>query len=224
MTEILNDLIEKYKDWIISLRRDIHQYPESSQKEYRTSKKIYNILKEIGLKVEKDYYNTGVVGLIEGENGEIEKNGKEKTIALRFDMDALEMEEKNNHSFTSNNEGLMHACGHDGHIAMGLGTARILNEMKDEISGNIKLIFQPAEEDAPNGGGAQYMIQEGVLEDPDVDAMLGLHIWPDLPFGKIGTKKGVIMGASDPFTINVIGKGVHASQPYQGIDPIVIGS
>lgn len=219
MKDRLNNLVEKYQDWIITQRRDIHQYPEPGRKEYRTSKKVYDNLKEIGLKVEKDYYNTGVVGLIEGKN-----SGIKKTIALRFDMDALEMEEKNSHSFISNNEGLMHACGHDGHTAMGLGIARILMDMQDEINGNIKLIFQPAEEDAPNGGGAQYMIQDGVLEDPEVDAALGLHIWPDLPFGKVGTKEGVIMGASDPFTIEVIGEGVHASQPYQGIDPIVIGS
>ena len=217
MNEKLNSLIEKHEDWMIEQRRDIHQNPEPSCEEFRTSKKVYDILNELGLEVKRGFYKTGVVGVIDGAR-------PGKTIALRFDMDALEMEEKTGLYFASAQKELMHACGHDGHTAMGLGAARILNEMKDQIAGKVKLIFQPAEEDAPGGGGAQHMIEDGVLKNPTVDAALGMHIWPDLEFGQVGTRPGVIMGASDPFTIDVIGQGVHASQPYQGIDPIVIGS
>ncbi|MFW6410323.1 MAG: M20 metallopeptidase family protein, partial [Halanaerobiales bacterium] len=208
---------EEIKDWVVEIRRDIHRHPEPSQKETRTSKKVAKILKDLGVEVETGYYNTGVAGLIRGKN-------EGKTLGLRFDMDALEMEEKTELSFSSKNKGVMHACGHDGHTAMGLGVARILMQMRDKLQGNIKLIFQPAEEDAQSGGGAQYMIEEGVLENPQVNAMVGMHIWPKLNLGEIGTKVGTIMAASDPVTIDVIGKGAHASLPNMAVDPVVIGS
>jgi len=209
--------VDEIEDWIIKHRRDIHRHPEPSRQEERTSKKVVKILEKLGVEVETNYYNTGVVGIIRGS-----KDGK--TLGMRFDMDALEMEEETDLPFSSENNGVMHACGHDGHTAMGLGVARVLMEMKDEIKGNIKLIFQPAEEDAQHGGGAQYMIEDGVLEDPKVDAMVAMHLWPDLKVGQLGTKVGPIMAASDPVNIEVIGRGAHASLPNRAIDPIVIGS
>ncbi len=215
--EKIHNIVDCIEDWIIEQRRDIHQHPEPSRREFRTCKKILSILKDLGIDVKRGYYNTDVVGIIKG-------NKEGKTVGLRFDMDALEMDEMTDLSFKSLNKGIMHGCGHDGHTAIGLGVAKALVEMKDEIHGTIKLIFQPAEEDAPNGGGAQHMIKNGVLEDPKVDCMVGMHIWPELKLGQVGTKDGVLMAASDPFTIEITGEGVHASMPNQGIDPIVIGA
>ncbi len=213
----INNLVDEYLDWIIEHRRDLHEHPEPSTGELRTSKKIISVLKELGLEVKTGYYKTGVVGIIKGD-----KPGK--TIGLRFDIDALAVEEKTGLSYASKTPGVMHACGHDGHTAMGLGAARVLMKLKSELSGTVKLIFQPAEEDGPHGGGAQYMIKDGVLKNPDVDAIAGMHIWPGLNYGQVGTRVGPIMAASDPFTIDVIGKGVHASLPHEGIDPFLISS
>lgn len=216
VNEKIHKIVDEIENWIIEQRRDIHQHPEPSRREFRTSKKVASILEELGYEVKTGYYNTGVVGILRGE-----KEGK--TVGLRFDMDALEMDEMTDVPYKSKNEGLMHSCGHDGHTAMGLGVAKALMKMKDEINGTIKLVFQPAEEDAPNGGGAQHMIKDGALDNPKVDCMVGMHIWPQLKLGQIGTKPGVMMAASDPFTIEITGKGVHASLPNAGIDPIVIG-
>jgi len=213
----IHELVEEIHDWVVEHRRDIHQHPEPSRKEFRTSEKVASILEDLGVEVKKGYYSTGVVGIIRGKQ-------EGKTLGLRFDMDALEMEEKTGLPFASKHKGLMHACGHDGHTAMGLGVAKILMQLRDKLKGSIKLIFQPAEEDAPNGGGAQHMIKEGVLEDPRVGAMVGVHLWPELKLGEVGTRVGPMMAASDPFTVDVVGKGVHASLPNKGIDPIVIGS
>ncbi|QZY54122.1 M20 metallopeptidase family protein [Crassaminicella profunda] len=217
LNEKIHGLVDEIEDWIIDQRRDFHMHPEPSRKEIRTSERVARLLEELGVEVKKGYYNTGVVGIIKGD-----KEGK--TIGLRFDMDALEMEEMNDIPFKSQNEGVMHSCGHDGHTAIGLGIAKVLIQMKDEIHGNIKLVFQPAEEDAPNGGGAQHMIKDGALEEPKVDYMVGAHIWPKLKLGQVGTKSGVLMAASDPFTIDIKGKGIHASLPNMGVDPILIGS
>ncbi|RKD30539.1 M20 metallopeptidase family protein [Thermohalobacter berrensis] len=213
----INRLVADIEDWMIEHRRNIHKYPEPSRKEYKTSSKVVSVLESLGLEVEKGYYTTGVVGIIRGKEGG-------RTLGLRFDMDALEMDELTNLPFASKNKGVMHACGHDGHTAIGLGVAKLLIQLRDEIKGNIKLIFQPAEEDAPNGGGAKYMIEDGVLKNPNVDAMVGLHLWPALKLGTVGTKVGPIMASSDPFTIEIIGKGAHASLPQEAVDPIVIGS
>lgn len=214
----LDKLIAENERWIINKRRYFHAHPEPSRKEFNTSKKIVEILNKLDVEYKAGYYNTGVAAIIRGEKDD------KKTVAIRCDIDALDIEEKNKVEYASKKANLMHACGHDGHLAMGLGVVKILNEMKKNFKGTIKVIFQPAEEDGPNGGGAQYMIEEGVLKKPEVDALIGMHIWPNLEYGKVATKSGVIMGASDPFTINIKGKGVHASQPYLGIDPIVIGS
>jgi amidohydrolase len=213
----IRGIVDEFEEWMIDQRRKIHQNPELSRQEFETAKLIVNELSNMGIEVEKGYYNTGVVGIIRGHH-------EGPTIGLRFDMDALQMEEMTNLPFKSIKSNVMHSCGHDGHTAIGLGVARGLMNIKDEIHGTVKLIFQPAEEDAPNGGGAQYMIKEGVLKNPDVDCMLGMHIWPQLDTGNISVKKGAMMAASDPFVINIQGKGVHASLPHLGTDPIVIGA
>ncbi len=218
MLQQIKDLLQESKDWIVEQRRHLHQFPEASQKEFRTSEYIISILEDLNLyEIKTGFYNTGVTGLIKGSR-------PGPTIGLRFDIDALEMKEKTDLPFASQNQGLMHACGHDGHTAMGLGAAKILTSLKAEFPGSIKLIFQPAEEDGWSGGGAQYLIKEGVLEDPEVKAILGMHIWPNLTVGKIATRSGGIMGASDPFQIEITGQGGHASQPHFTVDPIVIGS
>ncbi|GAB1432407.1 amidohydrolase [Spirochaetota bacterium] len=213
----IETLANKVLPWVIELRRDFHRYPEKSGQEERTSAVVAKTLKELGVEVKTGYHKTGVVGIIHGA-----KPGK--TIGIRFDMDALEIEEKNNHDYKSLTPGLMHACGHDGHTAMGLGVARMLMEIKNDLAGTFKLVFQPAEEDAQSGGGAQYMIRDGALQEPSVDHMIGMHLWPDQMLGTIGSRPGPIMAGSDPFIINIKGKGGHASLPNRSIDPIYIGS
>jgi amidohydrolase len=216
-----NDAIQKRVQdalpWIIDIRRTIHRHPEKGGAETLTSALVVKKLKELGVEYKTGYYNTGVAAIIKGKH-------PGKTVGLRFDMDALEMDELTSHDFKSTVPGMMHACGHDGHTAMGLGVAKVLAGMRDELHGTVKLVFQPAEEDAPNGGGAQYMIRDGVMKDPDVELMLGMHLWPDIDLGKVGTKPGAMMAGSDPFIITIQGKGGHASMPHTAIDPILIGS
>ena len=202
-------LQEELKNW----RRTIHKNPELAFNETATSDFITTKLKEFGIEYKK-LSGTGVVGLIKGD-----KEGK--TLAIRADIDALAITEKNDVDYKSQNEGVMHACGHDGHTAILLGTAKILSEMKEDIKGNIKLIFQPAEE---GPGGAKPMIEQGVLENPKVDYIIGLHINPDIKSGKVGIKKGKMLAAPDYFKIKVKGKGTHGARPEEGIDPITIGS
>ncbi|MBU0927501.1 MAG: amidohydrolase [Spirochaetes bacterium] len=203
--------------WIVDIRREIHRNPERSGQETKTQALVVARLKELGVEVKTGFYGTGVSGVIRGSR-------PGRTVGLRFDMDALEMQELNEHEYKSAVPGMMHACGHDGHTAMGLGVARVLMGMRDELAGTVKLVFQPAEEDAQSGGGAQYMIRDGVLSDPSVDAMVGMHLWPDLELGSVGTKPGAMMAGSDPFIITVKGKGGHASLPHRTVDPIYIGS
>ena len=215
--ESIETLVQDALPWIVEIRRDLHRHPERSGHETRTSAIVAERLAGLGVEVRTGYYGTGVVGVIRGE-----KPGR--TVGLRFDMDALEMDELTDHDFRSTAPGMMHACGHDGHTAMGLGAAKILTAMRDRLHGTVKLIFQPAEEDAMTGGGAQYMIRDGALEDPKVDCMVGMHLWPDQELGVVGTKPGAMMAGSDPFIITVEGKGGHASLPHRAIDPIYIGS
>lgn len=203
--------------WVKEIRRDLHRHPEKSGSETRTSGVVAENLRELGVEVHEGFHVTGLAGIIKG-------GLPGKTIGLRFDMDALEMQELNTHDFVSTVPGMMHACGHDGHTAMGLGVARVLMGMRDKLPGTIKLLFQPAEEDAQSGGGAQYMIRDGVLKNPDVDHVIGMHLWPDLELGYIGSKPGPMMAGSDPFIITITGKGGHASMPHTAIDPIYIGS
>lgn len=224
------DLEKEYKaieGQVIEWRRDIHQNPELSNREFRTAEKIANHLKSLGLEVQTGVAHTGVVGILKGNN-------PGKVVALRADMDALPVTERNDLPFKSEvtseflgeKVGVMHACGHDTHVAILMGVAEILSEHKDKINGTVKFIFQPAEEGAPPGeeGGAKMMVKEGVLKNPDVDAIFGLHINSQTPVGVIRYKSGGTMAAAQRFTIQVKGKQSHGSQPWSGVDPILISA
>lgn len=210
--EIINKLIEENLNTIIDIRRDIHANPELGMEEYRTAEVIYKNLQGLGLKIQTGVGKTGVVALLEGEKGG-------KTIMLRADMDALPIGEQTNLPYKSVNKNVMHACGHDFHTAILLGAAKVLSSMKDKVQGNIKFVFQPAEESNPTGG-ANYMIADGVLENPKVDAALALHVW-DIPLGKLALRPGAMMAQSDRIFIKVKGKSSHGAAPHQGVDAIV---
>ena len=203
---------EKYLQHMINLRETIHMYPEDGFSEFTTSKIIIEELEKLGIKVQKNVAKTGVVGLIEGKY-------PGKTVLLRADMDALKIQEQADVEYKSKIDGMMHACGHDGHVAGLLGAAMILNELKDNLHGNVKLVFQPAEE---RDGGALPMIEEGVLENPKVDAAFAAHLWGYLNEGEVHLKEGPMMASPDTFNIKVIGKGGHGAVPQESIDPIVI--
>ncbi|RKR13194.1 amidohydrolase [Maribacter vaceletii] len=212
---------------VISWRRDIHENPELSNREFKTAEKIAKHLKSLGIDVQTKVAHTGVVGILKGK-----KEGK--VVALRADIDALPVTERNDLPFKSKvtstflgeKVGVMHACGHDTHTAILMGVAEILAKNKDKINGTIKFIFQPAEEGPPPGeeGGAKLMIKEGVLKNPDVDAIFGLHINSETPVGTIKYKSGGTMAAVQRFVITVKGKQTHGSQPWKGIDPILISA
>ncbi|MFQ7439516.1 M20 metallopeptidase family protein [Romboutsia timonensis] len=203
---------EKYLQHMINLRETIHMYPEDGFSEFTTSKIIIEELEKLGIKVQKNVAKTGVVGLIEGKY-------PGKTVLLRADMDALKIQEQADVEYKSKIDGMMHACGHDGHVEGLLGAAMILNELKDNLHGNVKLVFQPAEE---RDGGALPMIEEGVLENPKVDAAFAAHLWGYLNEGEVHLKEGPMMASPDIFNIKVIGKGGHGAVPQESIDPIVI--
>ncbi len=212
VTNKIINITQKNQEKLIEIRRYLHQHPELGFSEFETRKYIKNILIDLGLDV-TEIAKTGLVGILKGgENG--------KTVAIRADMDALPIYELNDVEYKSLYDGRMHACGHDVHMALAIGTAIVLSEIKDYIKGNIKFIFQPAEETT---GGAKLMINEGVLDNPKVDYIIGGHVWPSIPAGKIGMKSGPIMGSSDFIEIKVIGKGGHAAKPHNTIDPIIIG-
>ena len=223
---IQQDILE-IEDKLIEWRRDFHQNPELSNREFKTAEKIAKHLTDIGLKVETNIAKTGVVAILEGDQ-------PGKVIAIRADIDGLPVTERNDLDFKSevkttflNTEtGVMHACGHDTHIAILMATAEVLSKHKDKIKGRIKFIFQPAEEGPPPGeeGGAKLMIKEGVLENPKVDAIFGLHINSQTPVGTIKYKTGGIMASVERFVINVRGKQTHGSQPWSGVDPILISA
>lgn len=203
-------LTEEEKRELIEWRRNIHQYPELAYQEKRTSEIVARRLSEFGYPIQKNVAGTGVVGLLKGRGGG-------KTLLVRADMDALPVREENEVEYKSKNEGVMHACGHDGHTAILLMTAKKLMGEKN-LRGNIKFVFQPAEE---GGNGALKMIEEGVLENPKVDGALGLHLWNNLPVGKVAITPGPILAAVDEFTLKIIGKGGHGAMPETTIDPIV---
>ncbi|QXM06600.1 M20 metallopeptidase family protein [Crassaminicella indica] len=205
---------EQIKDWLINIRRDFHQYPELGMQEFRTSKKICKYLEKMNISYNNNVVNTGVVGLIQGKY-----DGP--TIALRADIDALPIQDGKKVLYKSKNDGVMHACGHDAHTAILLGAGKVLNEMKDQIHGNIKLLFQPAEETV---GGAKPMIEEGVLKNPEVDAVFGLHVDADLDTGKIGIKYNQMNAASNTIEIHIYGKSTHGAYPHEGADSILIAS
>jgi len=197
---------------LVEWRRDFHSHPELGFEEYRTSSVIKEFLKGEGIEY-KEVAGTGICAIIRG-NGD-------KTVALRADMDALPLEDRKQCEYCSKEKGKMHGCGHDAHITILLGAAKILNSMKNELKGNVKLIFEPAEETV---GGARFMIKEGVLENPNVDAVIGLHVEENIEVGRIGIKDDVVNAASNPFSIKIIGKGGHGARPDTTIDPIVIAS
>jgi amidohydrolase len=198
---------------VVEIRRHFHAHPELSFQELKTSQTIISILKEVGVEVTAGIATTGVVGLVRGS-----KPGK--TIALRADMDALPITEVTGLPYASQTPGVMHACHHDGHMAMLLGAAMALTKMRDELNGNVKFIFQPAEE---GYAGARQMIEEGVLErEPLIQAAFALHLDALAPLGTLSTRPGPIMACADIFSISVIGKGGHAALPQKSIDPIVV--
>ncbi len=223
----INSMAEKLEAKVIEWRRDFHQNPELSNREFETAKKIAKHLKELGLEVTENVAKTGVVGLLKGNN-------KGKTVALRADIDALPVTERVDVPFKSNVKttfldtevGVSHACGHDTHVAILMGVAEILSKHKDKINGTVKFIFQPAEEGPPPGeeGGAKLMIKEGVLKNPNVDAIFGLHINSGTEVGKIRYKPGGTMAAVERFVINVKGKQTHGSAPWSGVDPVLISA
>ena len=218
---------DKIEPRCIAWRRDFHQNPELGNNEFRTSKIIVEHLKRLGLEVKEGVAKTGVVGILKGA-----KPGP--CIALRADIDGLPITERADIPFASKQKatyngqevGVMHACGHDTHTAMLMSVAEILSGMKNEIKGTIKFIFQPAEEGPPEGeeGGAELMVKEGVMENPKVDVIFGLHIESDIEAGRIEYKPGAFMAAADWFSIKVKGKGSHGSQPWKGIDPIQVAA
>lgn len=212
----IKELSNQYASEIISFRRYLHANPELSYQEFNTAKFIAAKLKSFGVEPQEGIAGTGVVVLIEG------KNPSKKVIALRADMDALPITELNSVEYKSKNVGVMHACGHDVHTSSLLGTAKILNEIKDQFEGSIKLIFQPGEEKNP--GGASIMIKEGVLKNPAPSSIIGQHVFPLLPVGKIGFREGKYMASSDEIYLKVIGKGGHGATPELTIDPVVIAS
>ncbi len=212
---------------VIQWRRHIHQHPELSNREFNTSKLVAEQLRSLGFEVRTGIAKTGVVGILKGgQPGPV--------VALRADMDALPVSERVEVPFKSVEKaeyngqrgGVMHACGHDSHVAMLLGTAEVLAGMKDRIRGTVVFIFQPAEEGPPEGedGGAEVMVKEGVMDHPKIDAIFGIHINAQLEIGKIGYKSGAAMASSDWFTIKVKGKQTHGAYPWLGIDPIAVAS
>lgn len=215
--EILRE-IEKLKPEIIRIHRFIHMNPELGNREFQTANLVTSKLLSLGLDVKTSIAKTGVTGLLTGEEEGF-------TVALRADMDALPIQELADVPYRSLNPGVMHACGHDLHTTIALGTAMILNTIKNRIKGNIKFIFQPAEEGTPPGeeGGARLMIKEGVLEDPPVGTILGLHVWPE-NVGEVHFSTGPVMASADWFEIIIKGKSAHAATPHEGIDAIVLAS
>lgn len=214
LKEKIKKLATKYHKDTVKIRRYLHQHPELSYQESATGLYISKQLKALKVPHEHGCAVNGVVALIEG------KNPKKKVIALRADIDALPIEEINKVAYKSKNKGIMHACGHDAHTASLLGTARILNEIKSEFEGTVKLIFQPAEEQLP--GGASIMIKEGVLENPRPVEIFGQHVHPPLEAGKIGLCSGMYMASADELYVSVKGQGGHGALPHDCVDPIAI--
>lgn len=200
----------------IDIRHHIHSHPELSFEEYATSAFIRQKLDEFGVSYRADVAGTGIIALIEG------KNSFKRTIAIRADIDALPIHEANNVPYKSKNEGVMHACGHDVHTTCVLGATKILQQLKDEFEGTIKVLFQPGEEKHP--GGASLMIKDGALENPRPDAILGMHVQPSMETGKLGFRAGKYMASADEIYITIKGKGGHAAQPHLTTDTILVAS
>lgn len=211
LQDLIKDYASKYKEQVIAWRRHIHSHPELSGQEKETSLFIQKVLGELGIPFVNDISDYAVIGEIQGSH-------PGPVIALRADIDALPIHEITGLPFASQHEGVMHACGHDGHISILLGAAAILQSIKNQLHGTVKLVFQPSEEEALNPG-AQGIVDSGILDD--VDEIFGLHVWPQLPVGTVGLKKGHLMAASDHFLVHIKGKSTHGAEPHNGIDAIV---
>jgi amidohydrolase len=213
MKNIKKHVVEQ-KDLIIQTRRDLHRIPETAYTERKTSAYVTDSLTREGLQVQTGIAQFGVVGLMDTKR-------PGPTLMIRADMDALPIEEATGLPFASIHQGSMHACGHDAHMAMVLGAVRVLNKIRDRLNGNIKFVFQPAEE---GPGGAKPMIDAGVMENPRVDYALGCHVWPGIPEGDIGIKPGVFMAAMNRFDIRIVGKGGHGAMPHLCVDALEVGT
>lgn len=210
----IRQLVYEHENLFIQTRRDLHQIPETAYTEKKTSAYVLKHLTPLGLEIQTGIAEFGVVGLL--------KTGRPgPTLMIRADMDALPLNEETGLGFASTHQGAMHACGHDGHMAMVLGAATILNTIKDEFSGSIKFVFQPAEE---GPGGAKPMIDAGVMDNPRVDYAIGCHLWPDIPAGTVGVKTGPFLAAMDNFEIKIIGRGGHGAMPHMCVDALEVGT
>jgi len=211
-SDILQKAVE-IKGLVTEMRRQIHQHPELGFEEIETTALVRRELERMGVEVAHLAAETGVMGIIKGE-----KEGSDMVTALRADMDALPVVEQTGLSYASQNKGVMHACGHDGHTATLVGAAKLLSSMRDRFSGTVKLLFQPAEEAL---GGAKSMVEAGVLENPEVDTVVALHGWPGVETGRIGVFSGPYMASADKFTVKVVGKGGHGAYPHRLSDPVL---
>jgi len=215
MKEKILALSEQYYNEVVTVRRAIHSFPELAFEEKKTSALVAKTLAALGLKVETGIAKTGVIGILEGASSG-------PCVAIRADMDALPILERTDLPYASQNAGVMHACGHDAHTAMALGAAMTLSQLKKDIRGTIKFLFQPSEEKAP--GGAPEMILEGALKNPNVDAIFGQHVLSNAESGSVGFRPGAMMASADELYITIIGKGGHGAKPHLTIDPIVVAS
>jgi len=219
MSRRIDYQIEKYKAEIIKTRRFIHMNPELSNREFETAKLVASTLMSYGLEVRTGIARTGVVALLRGSQPGF-------TVGIRADMDALPIQEMTSLTYKSLNPGVMHACGHDIHTAVAIGTAMVMSQLKDQIKGNIKFIFQPAEEGPPPGeaGGAALMLEQGILDNPPVGAVFGLHTWPEADVGTVLFSPGPIMASSDGFEIILKGRGAHGARPHEGVDAVTLAA
>jgi amidohydrolase len=204
---------------LIEIRRDLHRHPELSNREFRTAEKVTTFLRGLGLKVQTGVAKTGVVALLEGA-------GSGPAVGIRADMDALPIQELNEVPYKSLNDGVKHACGHDVHTTIALGVAETLSGLRDHLRGNVKFIFQPAEEGPPPGerGGASLMLEEGVLSNPPLEAVFGLHVMPTLEVGKIGYHSGPVWASNDTLEIIIQGHKTHGAYPHTGVDPVPVAA
>jgi amidohydrolase len=212
MEDILQQARQLF-DYTRNLRRDLHRHPELGFQEFRTAGVVTRELAQLGIEVQHGVAKTGVVGYLEGSR-------PGKTILIRFDMDALPIQEETGQDYASETDGLMHACGHDGHVAIGLTVAKLLWTMREQLNGSVKFIFQPAEEGL---GGAEQMVAEGILTNPEPHACLALHLWNEKPVGWFGITSGPLMAGADTFRVILTGKGGHGALPQLTIDPVVAG-
>lgn len=210
--ENLDQTIARTKDELVGIRKDLHRFPEVGFQEYRTAAKVAEYLKKLGLEVVTGIGGTGVIGVLRGRN-------EGPTIAFRVCLDALAMDERSGVEYVSENKGVFHGCGHDGNMTMALGAANVLSQYREQLSGNVKFIFQPSEEET---GGAAEVIKAGGLKNPDVDAIITPHNWHGIKEGVLVVKPGPVLASSDVFHLDIIGKPGHGAYPHLAVDPIVV--